>query len=70
MSAGIGWALWHHSKFYLQQFKEPVPGWMQVIEPPRRLRLIKLATSLGWRLPSALLKDDASEPGHTQTKRS
>ncbi len=70
MSAGIGWALRHHSKLYLQQFKEPVPGWMLGIEPPKRLRLIKLATSLGWRLPLELLQDYATEPGRTQTKRS
>jgi hypothetical protein len=70
MSAGIGWALWHHSKLYLQQFKEPVPGWMKGIDTPKRLRLIKLAISLGWCLPSELLQDDATEAGRTQTKRS
>jgi hypothetical protein len=43
---------------------------MKGIDTPKRLRLIKLAISLGWCLPSELLQDDATEAGRTQTKRS
>lgn len=70
MSAGIGWALWHHSKLYGSQFKEQVPGWLQEIELPKRLKLIKLACSLRWRLPAQVLHDGLTEPGCSKSKRS
>mgnify|MGYP000653287799 CR=1 FL=1 len=68
MSAGIGWALWQHSKFYLQQFKEPVPGWMKGIETPKRLRLIKLASAWVGACPRSCYRTMRPKPGAPKPK--
>ena len=61
MAAGLGWAWWHHSKLYAKQFNEPAPQWVHEIEIGKRLRLIKLAMQLAWRLPAEVLPDDVPE---------
>lgn len=60
MGASVGWAWWHHSKLYAKQFNEPVPQWLQEIAIVQRLRLIKLACALAWRLPAQVLSDEAT----------
>ncbi|MGV1045490.1 hypothetical protein [Limnohabitans sp.] len=61
MGSGIGLAWWHHSKLYTKQFNEPAPQWVYEIEIGKRLRLIKLAMQLAWRLPAEVLPDDVPE---------
>ena len=63
MSANVGWAWWHHSKLYVNQFNEPIPKWVNDIQIYNRLRLIKLVTRLNWRLPEDVLPDPSTDEG-------
>ena len=69
MSANVGWAWWHHSRLYLNQFNEPIPKWVIDIQIYKRLRLIKLVTRLNWRLPLDVLPDPQSEEGGGPAKK-
>ncbi len=70
MSAGVGWAWWHQSKLYVNQFNEPIPKWVNDIQIYNRLRLIKLVTRLNWRLPEDVLPDPQSDEGIGPVKKS
>ncbi len=61
MGNSIGWAWWHHRQRYARQFNEPVPQWLHELDIGPRVRLIRLATALAWRLPAELLPDDTVE---------
>jgi hypothetical protein len=63
LSANVGWAWWHHSKLYVNQFNEPIPKWVNDIQIYNRLRLIKLVTRLNWRLPGDVLPDPSTDEG-------
>jgi hypothetical protein len=70
MSAGVGWAIWHYSKLYCSQFKEPVPVWLRTIELPIRLKLIKQACSLGQKLPAEVLHNWLTDLGSSISNQS
>ena len=69
MGTSVGWAWWHHSKLYAKRFNEPAPHWLYEIEICKRLRLIKLAIQLSWRLPADVLTDDVPAQKPTGPKQ-
>jgi hypothetical protein len=57
MSSSIGWAWVHCKKQYEKQFNEPSPKWISEYALYDRLRLVKAACNLKWRLPQDVLPD-------------
>ena len=67
MSISIGWAWSHHKRLYEKQFNEPSPRWLNEYGLYERLRLVKVACRLNWRLPGEVLPDD--KPNSKRAKK-
>lgn len=60
-STGMSWL--KHSRDYQLRFAEAVPDWVCVYDLPLRLRLVRSALRLGWRLPKGVLIRDEFHDG-------
>ena len=56
MTFALGMAWSHHSAKYRERFKQPIPKWLNKLEMVKRLRLIKVALALNWKLPDDILE--------------
>ncbi len=56
MSYALGMAWGFHSSKYRKQFNQPTPAWVNQLDTLKRLRLIKVAMALNWKLPDEILE--------------
>lgn len=63
MTLATGMAWLHFKHRYSEQFEVPVPDWVCTFDLPRRVRLIRVSITVGWRLPDRVLVADEFHRG-------
>ena len=63
MSHALGMSWLHHSSSYRKRFGSAVPDWVCTLAMSYRVRLVRVALALRWKLPARLLVRDEFHDG-------